>query len=292
MFAKVDTNALTTALDALTTGTPAEVDTLLLQHEAKVDQLLHAMAGIKRRIEAGLNVAVNEVLHADLRPLLAAQEARVLILKAVFDSRGGWTRAFKVVNSNGHIHRSTGCHTLYASTLIVALPQVSGMDETEIVELAGEAACTVCYPSAPVDVRKRPCLLFTQEEIDAKAAKDAEKASKAVAKAAKAITNPDDTPLFTKTTRTIATEVSAQRAYVELTVDATSGHYVRHAEQYGRDAEVILTALAHKRGMDKDELRYELTRNVIAKANRDDCPQAVTAAKAFRQHHLQKTALR
>lgn len=76
----------------------------------------------------------------------AAVEAPFL---AEWHARGGWTRAYIV--PDGHIHKSTSCHSLHPTTIIGWIPEQSGMTEAEIVEAAGVHACTICYPSAPVD---------------------------------------------------------------------------------------------------------------------------------------------
>lgn len=69
--------------------------------------------------------------------------------RAEWNRRGGWERAYIV--PDGHIHKTTACHSLYPTTIIAWLPEQSGLSEDEIVEFAGVHACTICYPSAPVD---------------------------------------------------------------------------------------------------------------------------------------------
>ena len=54
----------------------------------------------------------------------------------------GWQRFFLV--PGGHIHASTGCHSLRITTLISWLPELSG--ETEAEAVAEHGAC--CAPSA------------------------------------------------------------------------------------------------------------------------------------------------
>lgn len=99
-----------------------------------------------------------------------------------YATRGRWTRAYLVVtNGTGHVHSSTRCTTCYATTSFCWLTDLSGMDETEIVDLAGERACTVCYPTAPVEVRNKPTQLFTPEEIEAKRVREERAAAKVVA---------------------------------------------------------------------------------------------------------------
>jgi hypothetical protein len=91
------------------------------------------------------------------------------------------------------------CTTCYPTTVFAWLPDYSGADEDRIVEDAGERACTVCYPSAPVDVLSRPTKIFSDEEkadLEAKAARAQELDQKRRAKAAKAIAAPDGSALY------------------------------------------------------------------------------------------------
>ena len=63
----------------------------------------------------------------------------------------GWQRFFLV--PGGHIHASTGCHSLRITTLITWLPSLSGETEAEAEAVAehGALLCTKCFPSAPVE---------------------------------------------------------------------------------------------------------------------------------------------
>lgn len=99
-----------------------------------------------------------------------------------------WTRAFLVTNSNGHVHSSMACHTCRPTTWFNWLPEYSGASEEQIVSDAGERACTVCYPSAPVNVLSRPTKIFSEDEkriarereerAAAKAAREAKRAER------------------------------------------------------------------------------------------------------------------
>jgi hypothetical protein len=149
--------------------------------------------------------------------LKAAQE-QAEPLHAEFTRRGGWDRAFLVQNDGGHVHSSMNCSTCnngeYA-TSFVWMTEYSGQTEEQIVEAAGERACTVCYISAPVETLARPSKMFGPEELAKKAAADerAVKASeKALKAAAKAITDVDGSPLREKATggSVIKTLVSAR----------------------------------------------------------------------------------
>lgn len=119
-----------------------------------------------------------------------------------FTRRGGWERAFLVEGPTGHVHRSRRCSTCNrgeSPTRFVWKTEYSGRTETEIVEAAGERACTTCYPSAPVDVLKRPTRMFGPNEIKAQAEREERRRrleARSAAAAAKAITDPvTGTPL-------------------------------------------------------------------------------------------------
>ncbi|AXH46915.1 hypothetical protein I5G67_gp079 [Mycobacterium phage Aminay] len=61
----------------------------------------------------------------------------------------GWPRFFLV--PDGHIHASTRCSSLYITTQIGWLPELSGETEAEAVAAHGAMLCTKCFPSAPVE---------------------------------------------------------------------------------------------------------------------------------------------
>lgn len=113
-------------------------------------------------------------------------------LHAEYMRRGGWTRGFLV--TDGHLHRSMNCSTCFPTTQFAWLPEVSGKDEIEIVEMAGERACTVCYPAAPtMRSFQKASVFFTEEERARDAARDERAAAKAVrdAKRIAAALTPD-----------------------------------------------------------------------------------------------------
>jgi hypothetical protein len=119
-------------------------------------------------------------LNNDRRPLALRQ----LELKSIYN-QDPWTRAFLVINSNGHVHSSMNCNTCFDSTRYTWLVQYSNDNEATIVSDAGETACTICYPSAPADVLNRPSVIVTADKI-AKAKAKAERDAKREAKIAKA----------------------------------------------------------------------------------------------------------
>lgn len=109
-------------------------------------------------------------------------------LKRAYAARP-WTRAFLV--TDGHVHSSMECSTCFPTTEFSWLTQFSDHNEDEIVEAAGERACTVCYPSAPtLRSFEKASALFTEEEAERNKAREqrkAEKAERAAKKAAKAL---------------------------------------------------------------------------------------------------------
>ena len=125
-----------------------------------------------------------------------------------------WTRAFLVLASNGHVHKSRDCSTCFPTTRYQWLVQYSNDDENTIVEDAGQDACTVCYPSAPAEVLNRPSRIVTADKIakaQAKAEHEAKKAERIAKEKANAPTASGKFLTYKegKWTREIKTERSA-----------------------------------------------------------------------------------
>ena len=121
--------------------------------------------------------------YLKLKDQLNVVNAEIFELGKIY-SQDPWTRAFLVINSNGHVHKSMNCSTCFSTTRYNWLVQYSNDDENTIVEDAGEDACTVCYPSAPAEVLNRPSRIVTADKV-AKAAAKAERDAKREAKLAK-----------------------------------------------------------------------------------------------------------
>lgn len=163
--------------------------------------------------------------------------------EAEFHRRGGWTRSYLV--TDGHAHRTNRCPTCHRGgqrTPMHRFWEFSGMNEEEIVKRAGERACTVCYPSAPVakGLEAPKSVMLTPEEKkraeqrDAETARRAEKKAKA---AINAITQPDGTELrdemdkdgrqrgsVVKTLRTARSELKQECWYQYAWGDADGRH--------------------------------------------------------------------
>jgi hypothetical protein len=280
----------------LTTATPSEIDTRLAELERQDAKLTYDIQSAWSDLRAALGHRQVRVLNRDGRAeyvyLISSHDAeheavapdastntreayqalhalrkQVLVnraertkIKVEFNRRGGWTRAWAV--PNGHVHQSTACSTCFPTTRFGWLSQVSGMNEAEIVAQAGERACTRCYPSAPVN--PKPCQLWTIEEQAERASAQqvaAVKAEKAAAKAAKAITNPDGSPLRGKW-GVIATERTAEiEAVNEIHNFLAFDYEINQAY-----LDTLFAALAHKRGQTVEEVTAVIQAKATKKA--------------------------
>lgn len=100
-----------------------------------------------------------------------------------------WNRAYIV--SGGHVHNvADGCPGFKYNTQVFLLPECSALTEAEIVELAGDRACTHCYPSAPLSALQQASKLFApdeQEQREQAEQRKTERETKAAAKEAKKV---------------------------------------------------------------------------------------------------------
>jgi len=149
------------------------------------------------------------IFKADLRKV----NSQIGDLDAIYD-QDPWTRAFLVLASNGHVHKSLDCSTCFPTTRYQWLSQYSNDDENTIVEDAGQDACTICYPSAPAETLNRPSRIVTADKIakaQAKAERDAKKDARIAKEKANAPTASGKSLIYKegKWTREIKTERSA-----------------------------------------------------------------------------------
>lgn len=280
--------------------TPAEVDTLLApksdalatlqarhffaldaarSYDHKAEQ-----ARSDRAAESYRRAAATKRAEADAlaEPIDRAREACAPFW-AEYERRGGWPRIFWCTSNGGHAHRSLTCRTLHPTTGMVWIPEMSGSDEPALVAAAGESACTVCYPSAPVDALARPSTLRPAvEEREARQARQRAKAEEKAARDAererKGITAPDGSPLVVDRWQ-IKTETTARNGYVSAAADAADlaeglgyCHPDRREElaaKYAGHAAAYLAALAHKHGRTIEEERADLAPKVAARRAKD-----------------------
>jgi hypothetical protein len=245
----------------LRAATPAEIDTVLAELDYKRwvadtrsrdhDKIARAYASGRRSFSGRPDpeaAAKHEALSQEYYEQAQVLRGEMAPYEAEFDRRGGWSRAFLVITSGqGHVHSSQRCHTCYITTQFNWVTEFSGHDEAEIVEAAGERACTICYPSAPVEVLARPTKIFSQDEREKLAAREAREAKRAE-KAAAEIRDPDTGKLLFKTERGATNEIAQK-------LDA----WLRYGDdKYLADAAKIALAVAAKRGQDSHELWVEL----------------------------------
>lgn len=229
----------------------ADKVTYLAQYSAKIDALLIKRAPLTDRVRD-----LNQIFLSD-----------------------PWTRAFLVINANGHVHSSMECSTCFDTTRYNWLVQYSNDDEATIVADAGQDACTVCYPTAPAEVLNRPSRIITADKIakaQAKADRDAkrqEKIAKAKASAPTASGEPLAIPStyrdgkfeYINTERTAVTEF---KSFFYTSTQEIVTHYYNGeahtadsiAQQEARRTKaseictIIAQSLAEKHGVSFDEM--------------------------------------
>lgn len=227
-------------------------------------------------------VAGYEKRIADTKGKIAVMEGELKSIEseadpyeAKYNAAGRWSRAFLVLNGNGHVHNSRACSTCYPTTRFAWLPQYSGQNEELLVADAGEAACTVCFPSAPVDVLRQKSKVQTPEQRLAAAEKAAAKAERDAKKQATGIWNPDGTELKVQSSwsnykETIKTERTAQIWATDALLDLENWKAKLNDPNWAKDdvqgritkieenSEKVIAALAAKRGVSADVVRAEL----------------------------------
>lgn len=210
---------------------------------------------------------------------IAALHEQMSPLNDEFQRRGGWTRAFLVTNGNGHVHSSMNCSTCHPTTRYHWVTEYSDHNETEIVEAAGERACTVCYPSAPTDVRNRPTRIFSPEEREQQRSREQRAAAaqqRNADKIAKALTS-DGSEFEVDCTRNGHRErewFKTERAATSWMVSNMADYrgWLSHREMDASMAEAhesIIEALAAKHGKTTEEIRVDIEKKVAAKVRRD-----------------------
>lgn len=265
------------------TASPVEIDTELARLYSEIatrstasDRLMASQRHITDRGEPdAYQLAQVERLRrqsAALEHEIAQLSLQAAPLEAHYRNSGGWTRYYLVDAHNGHVHHDVSNRrcSRTPSTTHMWLTTESGRPRDEVIADAGEKCCTLCFPEAPVDVLKRPSRYRTTTEIEKQARKAERDAAKAK-RAAKAITNPDGSPLRVNLDgywETIGTVISAQRKLVDIAFDARyQGRSTNDREVSA--CQVILAALAAKTGTDVEILKAEATARLRAKCKRE-----------------------
>jgi hypothetical protein len=265
--------------------TPVEIDSKLAElYYGKYD-LENEIANLRSRIEiyaereyyarskAQVESKLEKVLE-DYKVLLAS----IQILNKKYT---GWSRAFLVSNSNGHIHASQDCSTCFPSTRYIWLTDLSGQDRLEIAGLAGEKACSVCYPDAPSEYFARKCQLEDPAVVKAREERAVAKAEREAKRIAVGISNPDGSNLLVRNwwdnlgyKENLKTERTA-RIWVKNHIVALAGAKDWQKEKFESvlpDIEKVLVAIAHKNNQSVEFVRAEIQKKAdkeIAKIARD-----------------------
>jgi hypothetical protein len=189
-----------------------------------------------------------------------------------FSRRDGWTRYYLVDSDtgNGHVHydlSSSRC-SRQPSTRHFWLTSESGKPAAEVIALAGERVCTICFPDAPA-VGKCAYRTPSEEEKERRAA---ERAAAAAKRAEKAITNPDGTPLRINLNGywdTITTVAAAWRELVDIPFGARTFGDRRTNDREVAACQLIIKALAHKLGQPEDTIKTQAEVKLIKKCRRE-----------------------
>ncbi len=241
---------------------PAELDSAWLPQQAKLDAINDRLAGYRqgiRKAEAGDSRYFGwqrycDSYLAETAEARARLEAAIEPFRAEWDRRDGWVRYHLCKTDGGHVHRLP-CHTLRPQSLLVVMPEFSGLDVPELIAAAGYAACTHCFPEAPV----HPAWISGQAANAAsrQATKDqraAERQARQAAADAKAITAADGTLLRDSTSYPIRTERAARIELVnDLEWSGLSQAHDNKARLLGH-ARYLAEAISAKTGENVEEL--------------------------------------
>lgn len=146
----------------------------------------------KRPDTAYNRIQIQESLErlAKLNEKIAEYDVKIKPLNDIYMEHG-WARYYYV--PAGHVHNRY-CSTLRVTTTVYWLPEYADMPVDELIEKAGDRACTVCFPDAPVD---KPTTLEVYTQVqDAKAKRANELAEKRAKAYAEAIKDVDGEVVF------------------------------------------------------------------------------------------------
>ncbi len=230
----------------LASKSPSEIDTILFPlwaqrwsaalhrygYQEQIDRHNEAVAGTykpKSQYESNPKMTDHEVTWHQERvdkyqAEIDAINVKIQPLEDEFKKRGGWER-FDFV-PDGHLHRR-GCHTLFPTTERLILAEASGKDHKWIVDNFAYAACTVCFPDAPVEAREKYL-------SDRKKANAAEREAKAVARrekeAAKNLVKPVELKGWRQKVVSVYDAKSALKSEIESQVWNTEAKHWKDPE--------------------------------------------------------------
>lgn len=195
-------------------------------------------------------------------------------LNEEFTRRGGWTRAFLATSSTSpHVHNGMGCSTcnkMGKATQFGWFPQYSGKPESEIVEDAGERACTTCYPSAPVGTLSRPTKFLSEDEVAKAVAREERLAKRAKADAEKIVVEDiaDGSTLHTRSKTFKSLRAAVQYAASQRASVLRWGMCHPCVPVWNRDADKVEQAIAAKTGQSLAEVHADIVNRAAASHRR------------------------
>ena len=252
--------------------TPVEIDTALAESyaekrdlEFRIDRLRNAVEYYQKHTYYADKIEKTEKEIQDLLDILLEKHRLIEKLENKYE---GWSRAYLVSNANGHIHASTNCSTCFPSTRYIWITELSGQDRLEIAGLAGEKACSVCYPDAPSEYFARKCQIEDPDVVKARKEREAKKLEREAKRLATGIWNPDGSDLrvrswFNTHSETLKTERTA-RIWVKdqlVWIASSDSKRLDKLDKRGlviAEIEKVLIAIADKSGQDLEVVRAEI----------------------------------
>jgi len=258
--------------------TPVEIDTALAGLYNEKADLEFRVDRLRRSIEVYAEreyyASSKEKAEAEVRGLVLEVGEVLKKVRVLEGKYSGWSRAFLVSNANGHIHSSTSCATCFDTTRYVWLTDLSGQDRLEIAGLAGEKACSVCYPDAPSEYFARKCQLEDPAVVKAREERAEAKAVREAKRLAVGVFNPDGSAVKVRSSYggryldELKTERTA-RIWAKDTSCWIANYHADKREDWKAerveilanleaDLEMVLVALAFKAGVEVDVARAEI----------------------------------
>lgn len=266
---------------------PLEFDTELAALYLKAQQLgddrarlinkLHFVAGDKKvgtygkrvwakTLEEVIALLEHERRGHDVIAELATVDAADAALKAGIDVQNEiyraapWSRFILCLSHGGHIHNAVGCSTLRYDTAVEWHPELSGLSVEEAVKALGPTLCSVCFPSAPVEWRRK------RSDVE-REAKAGERAAKAEAKFIKNLRPEEQFRDYSKgRVTTVAGAKQALRDEVEFRDYFGHGKHPFHADSVKAAEQATKVLLA--RGVSQTEIDTIIERAIVK--NRKD----------------------
>lgn len=218
--------------------------------------------------------------YEDIVAQINSLRAAAMPLNSEFDTRGGWTRAFLVTGSDGHVHSSMDCSTcnrgIY-NTSFEWLPEYSARTEEEIIADAGWRACTICFTGAPTGTpfTLPSAMLSTADRKRKQASREREtrRAQLRADRIAKGLTE-DGSPFVIELTvprkgrESFKTERAAMNWVVGTLADAQAFGFATSLEAAREGIAKVEAAIAAKHQIAVEDVRADIARRVDAAIRR------------------------